>query len=120
MEIGRQGDGETRRQGDKERRDSTVFAYLLVSLSPPSPCLFSQGPMTLAPCTTFAVLLLLTTMATSATRAAEPATKPADPLTRFEPRQLQSTTVSGGKLPYRLLVPEGYDAKDKTKYPLVL
>jgi predicted peptidase len=48
------------------------------------------------------------------------ATQPTDPLATFAPRQHTSRAVVGGTLPYRLLVPDGYDAKAEARYPLVL
>jgi len=61
-------------------------------------------------------LLILVTVA----HGAESAAKPADPLTRFEARTLQSQAVAGGSLQYRLLKPEAYDAKADKTYPLML
>ena len=64
----------------------------------------------------------MSTLTAKPARAAAPATQPAaaDPLARFEPRQLQSQAVPGGKLSYRLLVPDSDDAATDAKYPLVL
>ena len=65
--------------------------------------------------------------ARAARAAAPPATRPAAKpavadavLARFEARTLASKTVAGGTLAYRLLTPDGYDAKADAKYPLVL
>jgi predicted peptidase len=56
------------------------------------------------------VTVLLTLFCAMSTRAA-------DPLDRFEARVLES---SSGKLNYRLLTPEGYDANATATYPLIL
>ena len=51
----------------------------------------------------------------SITSAADPS-----PLDRFEARVFESGKVAGGTLNYRLLVPDGYDAKADATYPLIL